>query len=138
MPRLTDVFASEAEKGCYLYCDGSSFSTIAYPKLYAVLGTNTLPDLRNRFLQGSDLGFQTIEAGLPNITGRLDFSARHNVGSRGAFSMSYSSTTGYWNSSDGILYISANFDASRSNPIYGASTTVQPPAVTVRYYIRAK
>ena len=97
-----------------------------------------LPDLRHRFLQGSDLGFQTIEAGLPNITGRLDFSARHNVGSRGAFSMSYSSTTGYWNSSDGILYIYANFDASRSNPIYGASTTVQPPAVTVRYYIRAK
>ena len=30
------------------------------------------------------------------------------------------------------------FDASRCSSIYGGSTTVQPPAVTVRYYIRAK
>ena len=29
------------------------------------------------------------------------------------------------------------FDASRSNPIYGASATVQPPSVTVRYFIKA-
>ena len=30
------------------------------------------------------------------------------------------------------------FDASRSNAIYGSSETVQPSAVTVNYYIRAK
>lgn len=29
------------------------------------------------------------------------------------------------------------FDASRSNSIYGASTTVHPPSVTVRYFIKA-
>ncbi len=29
-------------------------------------------------------------------------------------------------------------DASRCSAIYGKSTTVQPPAVTARYYIRAK
>ena len=29
------------------------------------------------------------------------------------------------------------FDASRSNSIYGSSDTVQPPAVTVRYLIKA-
>lgn len=29
------------------------------------------------------------------------------------------------------------FDASRCSPLYGASTTVQPNALTVNYYIRA-
>ena len=31
-----------------------------------------------------------------------------------------------------------SFNASWSNQIYGASNTVQPPAITVRYYIKAK
>ena len=30
------------------------------------------------------------------------------------------------------------FDASKSNSIYGNSTTVQPPAVTMRFYIKYK
>ena len=29
------------------------------------------------------------------------------------------------------------FDASRSNSIYGSIDTVQPPAITVRYLIKA-
>ena len=31
-----------------------------------------------------------------------------------------------------------SFDASRSSTIYGSSTTVQPSAVTVNYFIRAR
>ena len=30
------------------------------------------------------------------------------------------------------------FDASRSNDIYGSSETIQPSAMTVNYYIRAR
>ncbi|WP_275040379.1 phage tail protein [Anaerovibrio lipolyticus] len=137
---MTDVFTSEQEKGCYLYCDGSSFSTIAYPKLYAVLGTNVLPDLRSRFLEGSDIGNQVIEAGLPNIKA-------------GYFLNYYSGTLSYFgglycagaSSSSGVPDYPTHYiihydilDFSRSNPIYGRSNTVQPPSVTVRYYIRAR
>ena len=43
----------------YLVCDGSSFSEVTYPALYAVLGTTTLPDLRGVFVKGYD-GTRTI------------------------------------------------------------------------------
>ena len=52
--------------------------------------------------------------------------------------------TGFWYYPNGGLvhnypasYGDLNLNASRSSKIYGNSTTVQPPAVTVRYFIRA-
>ena len=33
-------------------------------------------------------------------------------------------------------YDALNFNASASNPIYGSSNTVQPPALTMRYIIK--
>ena len=36
----------------WLECDGSSYNTSTYPDLYALLGTNTLPDLRECVLYG--------------------------------------------------------------------------------------
>ena len=36
----------------WLLCDGSVFDTSVYPELYNILGSNTLPDLRGRFLIG--------------------------------------------------------------------------------------
>lgn len=36
----------------WLLCDGATFDTDAYPKLYAVLGKNTVPDLREVTLKG--------------------------------------------------------------------------------------
>jgi phage-related tail fiber protein len=35
-------------------CDGSTYDTANYPKLYAVLGGNKLPDLRGLFVRGYD------------------------------------------------------------------------------------
>ena len=35
-------------------------------------------------------------------------------------------------------YAQSDFSASRSNPIYGRSNTVQPPSVRVRIYTRFK
>ena len=79
---------------------------------------------------------QTIEPGLPNITGSFYQDNEGEFGLTGAF---YTYThngrinikeTSYSNS--GYIW----FDASKSNPIYGASDTVQPPAYTVYYIIK--
>ncbi len=115
--------------------------------MYAILGTNQLPDLRGRFLEGSDIGNTVIEAGLPNITAKLGnysheglFDGDGGLYTNGAFTVDWSSRS--CGLEDYNFFISAivglNFNASLSSPIYGNSTTVQPPAITVRYYIRAK
>ncbi|WP_152605367.1 hypothetical protein [Anaerovibrio lipolyticus] len=104
-------------------------------------GTDGTPNLLGRVLQSFDSTNNVgdfIEAGLPNITGSLYFSSRYNFSASGAFNLSYSLQTGYWNNSDGIFYIYSTFDASRSSPIYGRSTTVQPPAYIVMYIMKIK
>ena len=52
IPRMSDKFASEYEARQYLLCDGSTFDTTKYKKLYQVLGTNRLPNLQGVFLRG--------------------------------------------------------------------------------------
>lgn len=52
IPRMSDNFASEYEASRYLLCDGSTFDTTKYKKLYQVLGTNRLPNLQGVFLRG--------------------------------------------------------------------------------------
>lgn len=83
----------------------------------------------------------TISAGLPNITGDIQkVSGNHfllnavtsEATSSGAFYIASSMTTGYANSTGSKNMIRGlGFDASRSNSIYGASSTVQPPAYKV-------
>ena len=53
--------------GVWLECDGRTCSE--YHELCGVLGTSTVPDFRNRFLEGSTTPRTVLEAGLPNITG---------------------------------------------------------------------
>ena len=91
-----------------------------------------------------------IEAGLPNITGRCEpsyteRSARVAIENfYGAFispsawgSYLDPNSVAFTNSSSGQYQSSAiAFDASRSNPIYGKSTTVQPPAYVVYMWQR--
>ena len=89
----------------------------------------------NRVLQGtndkSKVG-TTIEAGLPNITGKCGAHgavALKNM--EGAF-YSQGPTAGAANSrGDDPMNVYYLFDASLSNPIYGNSDTVQPPAELV-------
>lgn len=105
-----------------------------------VLGKNTVPDYRNRFLEGSTSPNQVIEAGLPNITGYIphDWLSMGDGNPAGAFYrtniLGGSTSRQGKKSGDWFRYI---FDASRSSSIYGRSTTVQPPATTVRWLIRA-
>lgn len=91
-----------------------------------------------RALWGSSVGNQTIQAGLPNITGYADCATETTIPTgetSGAFSWDHTDiwiadSTGV-NGGHGL-----QFDASKSNPIYGNSTTVQPPAYTVKVYRR--
>lgn len=46
------MWAAAAAPTGWLICDGSTYSSATYPMLYAVLGSTTLPDLRDRAVVG--------------------------------------------------------------------------------------
>lgn len=102
-------------------------------------GTIRLPAIVN--MQGTFDPMQvgkTIEAGLPNIIGNAGNMANRSRASNSNKALSYQYTSDY-NSTGNGLQLSAgnlNFDASKSNPIYGNSDTVQEEAVQIRYFIR--
>ncbi len=99
---------------------------------------------QNRALWGGNgsNGNTTINAGLPNITGRYNHQCLMNWGSgteNGALytaNVSGDSSSQNGGGSDGGNSQTIAFDASKSNSIYGASTTVQPPAYRVNVWRR--
>lgn len=78
----------------------------------------------------------TVEAGLPNITGSFFANVRDGMNAvSGAFTSSrYGNLTGA-NNSDTYVY-KFSLDASKSNAIYGASSTVQPAALYINIWER--
>ena len=141
-------FAGNTIPEGFLDCNGAGISAETYSALYAVIGniyggdstTFNLPNLNGRFLEGSNTAGTVKAAGLPNITG--NFNAQNNrTGGRwqtvatGAF-YNNNPYPGQINSGAGDPSTGYSFDASRSNSIYGKATTVQPPAVTVRFIIK--
>ena len=140
-----EYFATSTPPAGYLKADGAAVVRETYPDLYAAIGTTfgagdgkttfNLPDLIDRFAQGSSTPGLKIEAGLPNITG--SFGDRQTGTSKnGCFYTTYGDKTGGMGDGIGIdRYI--GFDAKLSNPTYGASDTVQPPALTLLPCIKA-
>lgn len=139
-----------------LLCNGAAVSRTTYAKLYEAIGTTygagdgsstfNLPNLTDKFIQGGGTAGMVKAAGLPNIhgnvayitgtdgvnafyapTGAISVFSDDTVVQRPLFAASGSST-------HGGPHLEVN--ASKSNSIYGASSTVQPPAVTMRYYIK--
>lgn len=103
---------------------------------------------QNRVLMGAGrthAAGTTVEAGLPNITGQLPgiksigYNGSSDYPISGAFAWTNTaSTNGNYNDGDGLplrIYQAA-FDASKSNAIYGRSTTVQPAAYYVHIWRR--
>ena len=139
------------EYGTWLLCDGSSYSAAVYPKLYALSKSTVLPDLRNRFLEGSTIAGSYVKAGLPNITGDIGIycNGTNNLGHTPQFNglggrlirINNTLSPAKKGHASGEVYTGTNyewvFDASLVNNLYGASDTVQPSAYTVRYYIKA-
>ena len=143
------AFVGETIPQTWLLCDGSAISRTTYKDLFKVIGTTygagdgsttfNLPNLIDQFIQGSAMSGIVKEAGLPNIVGHFRPWAEGSVTTSGAFYYITSTQDG-WGTATGIDTDNAliDFDASRCSPVYGNSTTVQPPAVTVKYIINYK
>ena len=138
----------------WLLCNGTEVSRETYAALYSVIGdtygdgdgstTFNLPNLTDKFLQGNAVAGTEHSAGLPNIEGLANVTFNNIQVAIGDASgaLNYRDA---WGSNPDISVIgstpSSNYgarlkiDASQSNPIYGNSNTVQPPAVTMKYAI---
>ena len=101
--------------------------------------TLTLPNAVGRVLQGGET-VKSVEAGLPNITGHFTIRGPSETGLLladasvdGAIRNTIAQSANKVGSSGGWRAYSSDYslDASRSNPIYGRSDTVQPPAITM-------
>lgn len=169
--RVGDIILRPTLRDGYIKANGATVKASEYPRLLAwVQESNmtvtaeqytqdcskyvynaaqdklTLPNVVGRVLMGGET-VKSVEAGLPNITGRLGEPLIYHTDNKiyggdganeytspsGAFEKTSSSTRhvdgdngGYYMQNQGI-----NFDASKSNPIYGASATVQPPAIAL-------
>lgn len=156
--KLSDDFTADADGTLHLaggtapdpYPVGSIFQTVSTTSPAALFGGAWQEIAFNRVLMGAGTGYTagtTVEAGLPNITGSFTtkstdvggspFSGDANVlSAKGslAFSEKSASYSGYTGHSGSQYDI--QFDASRSNPIYGRSYTVQPAAYYVHIWKR--
>jgi hypothetical protein len=98
-----------------------------------------------RVLQGADdthKAGETVEAGLPDITGTATFVNSDGV-NQGLYPdigcFYWGNYNHNWKTSainEGPAKRDLKFDASRSNSIYGKSSTVQPPALIVNIWVR--
>ena len=144
---IVQAFAGKTIPSGWLLCDGSAVSRTNYAKLYAVIGTTygtgngsttfNLPNLVDKFVEGSATAGTQRNAGLPNIKGSITKIMYYSESSAtGAFRKSNSSNVRQGDGSSLPSTYDYDFDASRSNSIYGKSATVQPPALTMRYIIK--
>ena len=139
-----------ADSALAAYPVGSIFQTVSTTSPAALFGGTWEQIAFNRVLMGAGTGYtagSTVEAGLPNITGSFTtkstdvggspFSGDANVlSANGSLAFSEKSTNyGGYTGHSGSQY-NIQFDASRSNPIYGRSYTVQPAAYYVHIWRR--
>ena len=145
--KLSDDFTADADGTLHLaggtapdpYPVGSIFQTVSTTSPAALFGGTWQEIAQNRVLMGASYAHAagtTVDAGLPNITGSFTADVRMN-----SHAVSGAFTAGDWlastgaNSSDSRVY-KFSLDASRSNPIYGRSSTVQPAAYYVHIWRR--
>lgn len=153
------AFAGSTIPSGFLLCDGSKVSRTTYKKLFNVIGTTygagdgsttfTLPNLIDRFIEGSSAAGSYRAAGLPNIAGYfecrgIDYQNLTLVwGDNNLFKQSklagntsvekanqVNSNTNYeamWR---------VEFDAKACNDLYGNSITVQPAACTIKFLLK--
>ena len=142
------MYAKSATPEGWLTCNGSTVSRTTYGELFNVIGTTfgegdgsttfALPNLTNKFAMGNDTVGTAKAAGLPNITGTLSKMSLNSVTptASGAFSAADDGTSGYGYAGYSHGFKKISFAAKSSNSIYGASSTVQPPALTLRFIIK--
>jgi len=145
-------YAHKTVPANFLICNGGAVSRTTYAALFNLIGTTygagngsstfNVPNLIDRFPQGNATPGTVKNAGLPNITGNADVGPENLGGCiwscDGAFAVAGNKDS--WGAS-GISqtnrqYTKININASRSSSIYGKSSTVQPPALTLVPCIR--
>nr|DAE71809.1 MAG TPA: tail collar domain [Bacteriophage sp.] len=158
-------FAMSTPPEGWLVCNGASVSTSDYAALFAAIGKTftpryldeslkienpqysdpdifLLPNLMGKVPWGTSSQVGTVmEAGLPNITGQATFINSDGVDNtqypdRGALYWENYAHNVKMQTISGTGKRDIMIDASRSNNIYGASTTVQPPALCLLPCIR--
>ena len=96
--------------------------------------TLVLPNAMSRVLQAGEQ-VKSVGAGLPNVKGRvLETYAGgfYNTSPTPPFYfVGTGNFGGHFVANSGNASSSIDFDMSKSNPIYGAAETVQPPAITL-------
>ena len=147
-PGTIEYFAMPTPPEGYLKADGAEVERATYPDLFDAIGTMfgigngettfNLPDLIDRFAEGSHRPGRKLEAGLPNISGGMSPTGLTSVSNTyGAFYNELSNTTDYRSDVRERYGVRWGFNASRSSSIYGASQTVQPAALTLLPCIKA-
>ena len=128
-----------ADSALAAYPVGSIYQSADPTSPAALFGGSWEEIASDRVLMGASIAHAagtTVEAGLPNITGSFVANVRsrsHNVS--GAFTAKNLSTSTGADNSDAQVY-KFSLDASNSNAIYGASSTVQPAAYYVHIWRR--
>lgn len=139
-----------ADSALAAYPVGSIYQSTGPTSPAALFGGTWQEIAQNRVLMGASYAHAagaTVEAGLPNIAGSLSETSNNGktspfrgnknaISSIGALAVTEVSSpfcgfAGY----EGSAY-NISFDASRSNPIYGRSNTVQPAAYYVHIWRR--
>ena len=138
-------FASNIVPDGYIICNGAKVSRETYADLFAVIGTSfgegdgsttfDLPDLIDRFVQGSRKVGTYIAEQLPNIktsdSGGLVVIGAKN-GSNPPLSTGTDPHSYVFNGGGGVIgYVSLNFNAHNANAIYEDNGHVYPQSLTL-------
>lgn len=154
-PGTVIAYAGSAAPEGFIACNGAAVSRTTYANLFAAIGTRygagngsttfNLPDLTDRVVQGSATAGTALAAGLPEIYGtftiRQTTSADYPNTVTGVENAFYSATDstkagGLQMGTSSVARQQIKLSAKRYNSIYGNSTTVQPPALTMIYCIK--
>ena len=128
-----------ADSALAAYPVGSIFQTVSTTSPAELFGGTWQEIAQNRVLMGASYAHAagtTVKAGLPNITGSFVANVhymQHEVS--GAFTAGDRITSTGANNGDAIVY-KFSLDASKSNAVYGRSSTVQPAAYFVHIWRR--
>ena len=156
---IMQMFAGNTIPAGWLLCDGSAVSRTDYAKLFSAIGetwgtgdgstTFNLPNSIGRFAEGAATSGSYKSAGLPNITGGITSfnnywfaAANKQLGALYTNNPTSTDQSRYANMTSTVMDSNnrgasqVSFDASKSNTLYGLSTTVQPNSFTVRYIIK--
>lgn len=142
--RYTKEETDELLKNVNPFPVGSIYQTVSFASPASMFGGIWEEIAQERTLMGANdihAAGSTVEAGLPNITGQISFgtptSAWFKVThAEGAFESTGSGGVAQFNITGSTGNSIADFNASRCSTVYGASTTVQPPAYFVHIWER--